>query len=141
MGNSGPKNQAKNVTDGVDAFKTFFTQELIQIIICETNIYAEQCTISSEIMLPLESTMRDWKAVNEGEIYVFLERKKEKGKAIPVTGCEGPQGCDVPRLPHLLDNQPRDGGKVVSLTRQSPFVPQEDFSYSFLLKAESTPGP
>jgi hypothetical protein len=34
-----------------------------------------------------------------------------------------------------------DGGKVVSPTRRPLFTPQEDSWYSFLLEAESTPGP
>jgi hypothetical protein len=44
------------------------------------------------------------------------------------------------RLQHFLDNRITDGGEVVSLTRCSPFTPQEDSWYSFLLEAESTPG-
>jgi hypothetical protein len=28
--------------------------------------------------------------------------KGKKGKAIPVTGREGPQGCEMSRLPHFL---------------------------------------
>jgi hypothetical protein len=40
-----------------------------------------------------------------------------------------------------LDNRLTDGGKVVSLMRRPPFTPQEDSWYSFLLEAESTPGP
>jgi hypothetical protein len=64
-----------------------------------------------------------------------------KGKAIPVTGREGTLGCDRSRLPHLLHNRHTDGGKVVSLTRRPPFTPQESSWYSFLLEAESTPGP
>jgi hypothetical protein len=28
-----------------------------------------------------------------------------KGEAIPVTGREGPQGCETLRLPHFLDNR------------------------------------
>jgi hypothetical protein len=65
----------------------------------------------------------------------------KKGKVIPATGHEGPQGCEMSRLPHSLDNRLTDGGKVVSLTRQPPFTPQEDSWYSFLLEAELTPGP
>jgi hypothetical protein len=45
------------------------------------------------------------------------------------------------RLPHYLDKRLTDGGEVVSLTRRQPFTPQEDSCYSFLLQAESTPGP
>jgi hypothetical protein len=37
-----------------------------------------------------------------------------KGKAIPVTGPEGPKGCETSRLPHFLDNQLTDGSEVVS---------------------------
>jgi hypothetical protein len=66
---------------------------------------------------------------------------KKKGKAIPETGRGGPQGCKKSRLPHFLDNWLTDGGEVVSLTRRPPFTPQEDSWYSFLLVAESTPGP
>jgi hypothetical protein len=66
--------------------------------------------------------------------------RKNKGKAIPVTGRGGPQGCETSRLPHFLDNRLTDGAEVVSLTRRPPFSPQEDSWYSFLLEAESTPG-
>jgi hypothetical protein len=48
-----------------------------------------------------------------------------KGKAIPVTGREGPQRCETSRLPHFLDNRLTDGGKVVSLTRRPPFLPRK----------------
>jgi hypothetical protein len=42
------------------------------------------------------------------------------------------------RFSHFLDNRLIDGGKFVNPT---PFTPQEDSWYSFLLEAESTPGP
>jgi hypothetical protein len=46
------------------------------------------------------------------------------------------------RLPHFLDNRLTDGCEAVSLTRwQDALYPQEDSWYSFLLEAESTPGP
>jgi hypothetical protein len=61
-----------------------------------------------------------------------------KGKAIPVTGRRGPQGCETSRLPHLVDNRLTDCGEVVSLTRRpAALYPW----YSFLLEAESTLGP
>jgi hypothetical protein len=40
-----------------------------------------------------------------------------------------------------LDSWLTVGGKFVSLTRRPPFTPQEDSKYSFLIEAESTPGP
>jgi hypothetical protein len=72
IGNSGPQNEAKNVTEGVDVFKMFFTQEVIEIIIHKTNTYAEQCIKSRVNVLPLCSRMRDWKHVTTDEIYVVL---------------------------------------------------------------------
>jgi hypothetical protein len=64
-----------------------------------------------------------------------------KGKALPVTGREGPYCCKVSTLPHFLDNRLTDGGEVFSLTHRPPLIPREDSWYSYLLEAESTPGP
>jgi hypothetical protein len=59
------------------------------------------------------------------------EREREGGvKAIPVTRRRGL---------HFVDNRLTDGGVVVSPMRRPPFSP--DSWYSFLLEAESTPGP
>jgi hypothetical protein len=67
--------------------------------------------------------------------------ENSKDKAIPLTGREDPQGCETVGFPHFLDNQFTDGGEVVGLTRRPPFTSHEDSWYSFLLEAESTPGP
>jgi hypothetical protein len=53
---------------------------------------------------------------------VNSDDKKGKGKAIPVTHHGSPQGCEMSRLPHFLDNWLTDGGKAVSLTCQMPFT-------------------
>jgi hypothetical protein len=55
--------------------------------------------------------------VNKCLFYVSSIVFCKKGKAIPVTGREGP---------FSPDNRLTDGGKVVSLTRPLPFTPQED---------------
>jgi hypothetical protein len=47
---------------------------------------------------------------------------KVKGKAIPVTGREDPQGCETSRLPHFLYNRLTDDGKVTSLMHRPPFT-------------------
>jgi hypothetical protein len=47
---------------------------------------------------------------------------KEKGKAIPVTSHEGPQGCETSRLQHFLHSRLPDGGEV-SLTCRHPLPP------------------
>jgi hypothetical protein len=68
-------------------------------------------------------------------------RSKKNGKAILVTGRGDPYGCETSRLPHFLYNRLTDGGEVVILTPRPLFTPQEDSWYSFLLEAESMPGP
>jgi hypothetical protein len=65
----------------------------------------------------------------------------KKGKAVPVTGREGPEGCERSRFPHFVDNGLTDGGQVVSRTHRQAPPPQEFSWYSFPLDAESTPGP
>jgi hypothetical protein len=62
-------------------------------------------------------------------------------ETVPVIGCGCLQVCETSRLPHFLDNRLTDSGEDFSLTRRPPFIPQEDSWYSFLLEAESTPGP
>jgi hypothetical protein len=73
------------------------------------------------------------------KLFCTAKVKETKGKAIPVTGRGGPEDCETSRLPHFLDNRLTDGSKVVRLTCRLLFTPQEDFWYSFLLEAESTP--
>jgi hypothetical protein len=68
---------------------------------------------------------------------VSLHPKKNKGKAVPVTGHRGPYDCETSRRSHFLDNRLTDGGEVVSLTCRPLFIPKEDSWYSFLLEAES----
>jgi hypothetical protein len=75
-----------------------------------------------------------------GHRYIVKDKKK-KGKAIPVTGHEGPYGSETLRLPHFLDSWLTDGSEVVSPTHWPPFTPQEDSCYSFPLEAELTSGP
>jgi hypothetical protein len=67
--------------------------------------------------------------------------KEVESKGISLTGSGGQYGCETAKFPHFLDNRLTDGGKVVSPTRRPPFTPQGDSWYSFLLEAESTPGP
>jgi hypothetical protein len=42
-----------------------------------------------------------------------------------LTGREGPQGYEMLRVPHYLDNRLKDGGKGVSLTHRAPFTPRK----------------
>jgi hypothetical protein len=63
-------------------------------------------------------------------------------KVIPVTDRVVPWGCETTRIPYFLDNRLTDGGEVVSLmSRPAALYPKENSLYSFLLGAESTPGP
>jgi hypothetical protein len=62
----------------------------------------------------------------------YKKKKKNNSNVIPVTGCRGP---------HFLDNRLTDGGEVISFYAPAALYPQEDSCYSFLLEAESIPGP
>jgi hypothetical protein len=48
-----PQSEAKNMTEGVDVFKMFYTQEIIEIIVRERNLSADRCIQSKGILLPL----------------------------------------------------------------------------------------
>jgi hypothetical protein len=50
---------------------------------------------------------------------------KVKGKSIPVTGHEGPYGCETSRLPQFSRNRLTDGGEIVSPTRRPSFTPMK----------------
>jgi hypothetical protein len=65
-----------------------------------------------------------------------------KKNAILVTGRGGLWGCETYGLPHFVENRLTDGCEVVSLKRRSAALyPHEDFWYSFMLEADSTPRP
>jgi hypothetical protein len=62
---------------------------------------------------------------------LFIRNTSIKGKAVPLQAWSGPEGSRKLRFPDFVTTA-QDGGKVVSLTHRPP---------SFLLEAESTPGP
>jgi hypothetical protein len=63
-----------------------------------------------------------------------------KGKAIPL---QPRQALRVPgrRGSQVFRQSAHECGKVVSPTHRQPLPPRKDSWYSFLLEAESTPGP
>ena len=65
---------------------------------------------------------------------------KDKGKAVPFQARSGPEGSRKLRFPDYMTTA-WDGGKVVSLMHRPPLLPRKCSWYSFLLEAESTPGP
>jgi len=58
----------------------------------------------------------------------------------PNTGLDRPWGFQEVEAPRIQDNW-HEGGKVVSPMHQLPLPPRKYSWYSFLLEAESTPGP
>ena len=62
-------------------------------------------------------------------------------KTSPITGQDRPaEGSRKLRLPDYVITA-QDGGKVVTLTHRPPLPPRKYSWYSFLLEAQSTPGP
>ena len=62
------------------------------------------------------------------------------GKADRLQARRGPEGSRKLRFLDYVTTA-QDGGKVVSLTHRLLFTPRKYSWYSFLLEAESTPGP
>jgi hypothetical protein len=62
-----------------------------------------------------------------------------KGKAIPVTGRRGPQGCEMPRVPHFLYIRFTDGGEV-SLKRRPPFTARKILGTHFCYRLSRCKG-
>jgi hypothetical protein len=54
---------------------------------------------------------------------LFLDYSSNKHKAIPETGCGGPQDCKILRFEHFLDNRLTRGKEAVSLMHWLPFNP------------------
>lgn len=65
----GQTGNQKSVTDILHSFLLYFDKEVIGKIVMETNKYAEQTIQSNSI---LSRTMKNWKPVDEAEIYVLL---------------------------------------------------------------------
>jgi hypothetical protein len=63
-----------------------------------------------------------------------------KAKAVPLQAWSGPEGSRKLTFPDFMTTV-QDGGKVVSLTHRPSFTPRKFSRYSFLLEAESNPGP
>jgi len=63
-----------------------------------------------------------------------------KGKAVPLQAWSGPEVSRKLRFPDFITTA-QDGGKIVSLMHRPPLPPRKCSWYSFLLEAESTPGP
>ena len=65
----------------------------------------------------------------------------KKGKSIPLQGWKGPKVLTRLRRPDFSRQSAHEGGKVLSPTHRPPLPPRKYSWYSFLLQAESTPGP
>ena len=65
---------------------------------------------------------------------------QSKGKAVLLQAWSDPEGSRKLSFPDFMTTA-QDGGKVVSLTHRPPLLPRKYTWYSFLLEAESTPGP
>jgi len=64
----------------------------------------------------------------------------KKCKSVPLQTWTGPEGSRNLRFADFVTTA-QVGGKVVSLTHRPPLPPRKYSRYSFLLEAESTPGP
>jgi hypothetical protein len=95
-----------------------------EYLISTTSTYFSKNTIACILMLGISLTVEAYSVPADVCLLIsFLVCVK--GKAIPVTGHGGPDGCETSRLPHFLDNRLTDGGEVVNLTCRPPFTPRK----------------
>ena len=73
-------------------------------------------------------------------VFSYHKNNYIEGKAVPLQAWSGPEGSRKLRFPDYMTTA-QDGGKVVSPMHRPPLPPRKYFRYSFLLEAESTPGP
>ena len=66
-----PQNEAQNETNSAKVFKMFFDNQLVELIVRETNTYATQ-KIQVRCFITLRSRIREWKPVTKEEMYVVL---------------------------------------------------------------------
>jgi hypothetical protein len=59
----------------------------------------------------------------------------------PIAGLDRPLGFQEVEAPRISRQSAHEGGKVFSPTHRPPLPPRKYSCYSFLLEAESTPGP
>ena len=64
----------------------------------------------------------------------------KKGKAVPLQAWSGQEGSKKLRFPDFMTTA-QDGDKIVKPYAPSAFTPRKYTWYSFLLEAESNPGP
>ena len=65
--NYGPQNEAQNETHCAKMFRIFFDDQLVEVIVHETNTYAAQ-KMQARSFIPLRSRIRDWKPVTKDEM-------------------------------------------------------------------------
>jgi len=71
VANYGTQNEAQNETHCAKVFKMFFDDQLVELIVRETNTYAAQ-KIEARSFIPFCSRKRDCKPVTKDELYVVL---------------------------------------------------------------------
>jgi len=76
---------------------------------------------------------------HKGSIIRELYTVKGKGKAVPLQAWTGPDGSRKLSFPDFVTTA-RDGSRLSALA-PAAFTPRKYSWYSFLLEAESTPGP
>jgi hypothetical protein len=86
------------------------------------------------------TSLQTYRPPNESSKYSWREKRKIELSLL--MGCGGPQGCETLRLPDFLDSWLTNGTEAVRIMhRLAALYRQEDLWCSFLLEAESTPGP
>jgi len=94
-----------------------------------TNVLSQDCICITHLT---------WQGVAAHKEQLVIQLNNSK--AVPLQAWTGPEGSRKLRFPDYMTTA-QDSSKVVSLTHRPLFTPRKYSWYSFLLEAESTPGP
>jgi hypothetical protein len=80
-------------------------------------------------------------AIHRKHTQLAIKDLKGKGKAIPLKVWTDPEGSMRLMLPDIKTIYTHEGGEFVSPSHQPSLPPRKYSWYSFLVEADSTPGP
>ena len=128
---------------------TFCSHSICYVATCSCVLH-ERWLLQTEYSCHIRTSLSPQNHQTRNVSFFFNDRPKHsfkmlgfipnnKGKAIPLQAWTGPGGFQEAEDPRF--QSAHEGGKFVSITHRPPLPPRKYSWYSFLLEAESIPGP
>jgi len=121
-------------------FRPYFTPEKDPVPTVQEAGWVPGPVWTDEKSRPHRDSIPDHPARSQSLYRLSYRAHVRKGKSVPLQAWSGSEGSRKLRFPDFMTTA-QDSGKVVSLMHRPPLPPRKYTWYSFLLEAESTPGP